>query len=101
MSEELKQAMIGNGCAEHIEEFGDCIGVVDGLLDYGTFQGPEVDVRWQPSNLRYGYNPDDLVVVGEKQHRSIDDNDERKTRQDSPLLKSRLALRARMKLRPT
>lgn len=55
----------------HVEEFGECIGVVDGLMDYNNCEpgdpaydasklGPEVDVRWQPSNLRYGYASEDL-----------------------------------------
>lgn len=47
----------------HCEEFGECEGIVDGLIDYGFFQGPEVDVRWQPSNLRYGYDPENLEVI--------------------------------------
>lgn len=63
MSEALKEIMRKNGSEEHIEEFGECEGIVQGLLDYGTQQGPEVDVRWQPSNLRYGYDPDLLEIV--------------------------------------
>lgn len=52
------------GCSiDHIKEFGDCIGIVIGLVDYGSQQGPEVDVRWQPSNLRYGYHPDLLDKI--------------------------------------
>jgi hypothetical protein len=52
------------GCAmDHVEEFGACVGIVEGpvLLDEGA---PEVNVRWKPSNLRYGYDPADLAVVG-------------------------------------
>ncbi len=64
-----------DGClycsTDHIEEFSKCVGVVDGLVDYNNCKpddpaydpsklGPEVDVRWQPSNLRYGYDPEDL-----------------------------------------
>jgi len=66
MSEALKQELIANGCAEHTEEFFDCIGIVEGPVDYGETKGPEVDVRWQPSNLRYGYHPDQLVFVFDK-----------------------------------
>lgn len=52
------------GCSSaHVEEFGDCVGVVQGPLDYGSQRGPEVDVSWKPSNLRYGYAPEDLVGV--------------------------------------
>jgi hypothetical protein len=50
----------------HIEEFGDCVGVVSGLTDYNNVPpghadyesdkvGPELDVRWEPSGLRYAY----------------------------------------------
>lgn len=48
---------------EHIEEFGDCIGTIVGWVDYGSQLGPEVDVRWQPSNLRYAYHPINLDLV--------------------------------------
>lgn len=56
-----------DGCmacsSEHVEEFGDCIGIVIGLTFYMTnVSGPEVDVIWQPSNLRYAYDPDMLVI---------------------------------------
>lgn len=50
----------------HIEEFGDCVGVVSGPTDYNNVPrehadydpdkvGPELDVRWEPSGLRYAY----------------------------------------------
>lgn len=58
--------MPDDGCAAcswgHIEEFGDCEGVVEDRM----FLDPaaqEVNVRWAPSGLRYGYHPNDLVVV--------------------------------------
>lgn len=55
----------------HVEEFGECTGVVLGLTNYNNhFEefddskvGPEVDVRWQTSNLRYAYHPDNLVKI--------------------------------------
>lgn len=54
------------GCSTpHVEEFGTCVGIVEGLADFGTQKGPEVDVRWQPSNLRYAYLPEDLDPTGE------------------------------------
>lgn len=62
MSEGLRQKLKASS-REHLKEFGDCTGIVQGLTEYGNQQGPEVDVRWQPSNLRYAYMPDDLVVV--------------------------------------
>lgn len=74
MSEHLKQALIKNGSKEHVREFNNCIGVVQGLTDYNNCKpgdpkydqdkvGPEVDVRWQPSNLRYAYAIEKLVII--------------------------------------
>jgi hypothetical protein len=53
--------LIKNGCSDHALEFGKCTGVVIGPVDYGSQLGPEVDVRWWPSNLRYSYQIDELV----------------------------------------
>jgi hypothetical protein len=63
MSEDLKAALRSNGCDDHVREFGNCIGIVEGPVDYGSSQGPEVDVRWQPGSLRYAYHPDQLVKI--------------------------------------
>lgn len=63
MSETLKASLIANGCADHVEEFGDWVGTVDGPTDYGAHSGPEVDVRWQPSGLRYAYAPEHLETT--------------------------------------
>ncbi|MCC6333517.1 MAG: hypothetical protein IT380_05980 [Myxococcales bacterium] len=64
------------GCSSaHVEEFGDGVGIVQGLTDYNDCEptdsaydpsktGPEVDVRWQPSNLRYAYRLSDLELIG-------------------------------------
>lgn len=69
-----------DGCMKcstaHIEEFGECEGIVIDLMDYNNCAptdpeydiskiGPEVDVRWQPSNLRYAYHPTQLCLVEE------------------------------------
>ena len=89
MSEELKRRM-GGKCRElgehqgpsdpdnsedcwacswaHVEEFGDCEGIVEEFVVWNPGSpdehiGPEVDVRWQPSNLRYAYLPSMLVEV--------------------------------------
>lgn len=63
------------GCSSaHVDEFGDCTGIVQGPMDFNNCKpadpeydrsklGPEVDVRWQPSKLRYGYSPEDLELV--------------------------------------
>lgn len=51
------------GSPDHLKEFGSCHGIVDGPVDYGTQKGPELDVRWQPSGLRYAYAAKDLALV--------------------------------------
>jgi len=53
MTEELKKGLLINDCAEHVEEFGHCVGVVVG--DDGYKSDPAFDVRWEPSGLKYGY----------------------------------------------
>jgi hypothetical protein len=65
MSDACKRELRAHGCREHVEEFGHCIGHVEGPVDYGNgVVGPEVNVRWQPSGLRYAYRPEiDLDVV--------------------------------------
>lgn len=63
MTGKCKEKLVANGCAGHVEEFGNCVGVVLGPVDYGDTVGPEVDVRWQPSRLRYAYHPSDLEEV--------------------------------------
>jgi hypothetical protein len=53
------------GCSTaHVEEFGDCIGTVLGPAELdGPSPTPCVDVRWEPSGLRYAYGLDDLALV--------------------------------------
>jgi len=63
MTEQMKKAWIARGDNHHIEEFGDCVGIVQGPMFLPPSTAPEVDVRWQPSNLRYGYHPDELGVA--------------------------------------
>jgi hypothetical protein len=50
---------------EHVAEFGLCRGQVIGptFTDPVVDQAPEVDVRWQPSGLRYAYAPEHLEVI--------------------------------------
>jgi len=48
---------------DHVEEFGECVGIVEDPV-FPQYPHLEVNVRWQPSNLRYGYLPEDLDVVG-------------------------------------
>lgn len=57
-----KEAGVGGG-HEHAKEFGDCVGVVEGPMFPGSVAARELDVRWHPSNLRYGYFPEQLEVA--------------------------------------
>jgi hypothetical protein len=63
------------GCSwDHVKEFGECTGIVEGPVDYNvageTFDikklGPELNVRWQPDGLRYAYRREDLEVLDKK-----------------------------------
>lgn len=64
MSQALKESFKRTGCNDHAVEFGDCVGIVQGYVNLGNQIGPEVDVRWLPSGLRYAYHPNLLVIVG-------------------------------------
>lgn len=44
----------------HEKEFGHCVGQVLGFLESGW---PELKVNWFPSNLKYGYRPNELKKV--------------------------------------
>jgi hypothetical protein len=66
MSARFRTALRSNGSRQHVSEFGGCVGVVTGLLDYGDQMGPEIDVRWIPSYLRYAYEPCHLVLSRKK-----------------------------------
>lgn len=71
LSEAVKRRMRTTVSGAHAREFGSCVGFVNGLTDYhndgdvlGTkSMGPEVDVLWRPSGLRYAYHPKDLELV--------------------------------------
>jgi hypothetical protein len=57
-------------CHSRHREFLNCIGVVEGLVNYGVYEGevilgPEIDVRWRPSNLRYAYKANELVKLSD------------------------------------
>jgi hypothetical protein len=62
MSQKLKDILMENGCEEHVKEFGDCIGIVGDRF----FDCPEFKVYWQPYNLNYLYEPEDLDEYIEK-----------------------------------
>lgn len=59
MSEELKQKLREVGCSEHVDEFGECVGIIQRIRPDWL----EVEVRWQPSNLKYAYHPNYLMLV--------------------------------------
>lgn len=74
MTRELRTKLRWNGSRDHVREFGRCEGIVQGLTDYNNCSpsdpsydpkkmGPEFDVRWEPSGLRYAYDPKDLEVI--------------------------------------
>lgn len=63
LTEAYKQMLISNDCADHVEEFGDCVGIVEEPIENSW---PEFNVRWQPSQLRYGYHPDHLEFIEEE-----------------------------------
>lgn len=79
MSPDLKRRMreiqpSGLHSRQHVKEFGRCVGIVEGFVDYNNCQpsdpaydvrkiGPEVEVRWRPSMLRYAYHPDQLQTL--------------------------------------
>ncbi len=62
MSDDLKEGLVKNGCKDHVEEFGNCEGVVESWV-YPNTDIKEVNVRWKPSNLRYAYDIDMLTNV--------------------------------------
>lgn len=71
LTRRFRKTMRWSGSRAHIKEFGRCVGIVQGPTDYNNVQpghpdydeskvGPELDVRWLPSGLRYAYPPDAL-----------------------------------------
>lgn len=74
MSDNLKKELVENGCEDHVGEFGDCIGVVEGYVNYNNDGenklnkiGPEFNIRWEPTLLRYAYLPEGLIKVKNSQ----------------------------------
>lgn len=67
MNAACKRALFAAGCYAHVIEFARCVGEVRGLVDYGNGSyGPELDVFWAPSGLRYAYDPEHLQLVAPK-----------------------------------
>ncbi len=63
MKDSFKQQCLKNESRDHILEFGECTGIVIGLTHPELPGIDDVAIRWQPSNLRYNYSPDDLDIV--------------------------------------
>lgn len=70
MNQKLKDELISNDCKEHVDEFGECIGIVEDKVNYNRDGendpdkiGPEYNVRWYPSKLRYGYSLEQLEKI--------------------------------------
>ena len=63
MNDALKAELIKNDCKEHVDEFGECEGVVEDKMFPECDDCEEVNVRWKPTNLRYGYRPDQLEII--------------------------------------
>lgn len=60
----------------HVDEFGESVGKVAGLCDFNNCApddpgwdpnklGPELDIRWQPDNIRFAYGKQELVPLVE------------------------------------
>ena len=62
LTKSFKEILMGNGSHDHAKEFGDSLGIVEGPC-YPNGEGDELDVRWQPSGLRYGYPPSALQII--------------------------------------
>lgn len=70
MSWKLRFALLKSKSFGHLFEFAFCKGIVGDLVNYNNDNenhseklGPEINVRWQPSNLRYCYLPEELIRV--------------------------------------
>ena len=57
MSGDLKSSLTFGGSDDHVEEFGECTGVIDSDVEGRGTVSPVIDVRWEPSGLRFGYDP--------------------------------------------
>lgn len=43
MSEQLRRDLRANDC---VDEFGDCVGIVEDPVDFGLQQDPEINAGW-------------------------------------------------------
>lgn len=58
LTEEHKQKLINNNCQDHVNEFGDCIGILNKIEKNG-----DLEIIWFPSNLKYHYMCDAIQIV--------------------------------------
>jgi hypothetical protein len=66
ISKRFKKALIlqPQPSLEHVIEFGTCVGIAEGYIVYSKDDiGPELEVRWQPSKLKYAYLPEHLIKL--------------------------------------
>jgi len=62
MTKLYKMWMYARECALHIDEFGNCVGIVEG--DSGRdIYGPTITVYWVPSGHRFDYSISDVEIV--------------------------------------
>ena len=61
MNSIVKTLLNGNDCEDHVKEFGNCEGEVIGYVFDDTTD--YVDVRWKPSELKFGYHFNQLVKI--------------------------------------
>lgn len=60
MTERLKLLLFALGHAGHVDEFGGCVGVLEGEVGDDGPAGPRAFVRWLPSQARHAYLPEHL-----------------------------------------
>jgi hypothetical protein len=63
MTDACRRRLISTGAADHAADFGDCVGTVEPVVLVGRLADGDVEVRWQPSGLKYVYARDELEPV--------------------------------------
>lgn len=70
MSWTLRFKLLFRGNFRHLFEFGFRKGIVEDFVNYNNENenlkakiGPEINIRWLPSKLRYCYLPEELVKL--------------------------------------
>ena len=70
MSQKFKDGNL-QWMTEHILEFKNCTGIVEDRVfpNCSEEEAPEINVRWKPSNLVYGYHPEYLTYSLRKERK--------------------------------